>query len=813
MPKLNLRVAPGVGGKAPSSSTDANRGSKKLPGGGRDRATVKRLKMYTRPARVFDRKGRVQRDKGDLTSNVQKQVGAGRTVPNQRWFGNTRTVSQDEMREFRDNMARTSADPYSVVLKRRKVPLALLRAGMDDDEAGGGGDEGAGGDGDGAAKGLLRVESFEETFSKRRWRKRPKLAAGDVGELLSRVSAAYSEKHGGDENGDGSNTADDGDRGTRSTNEAAIAGGGVEVGGESEADRRYRAAVFSEGVAERVAVDDPCFDKGQSKRIWNELYKVIDSSDVLLQVLDARDPVGTRSPYIERFLRRECPHKHVVLILNKCDLVPKGVTARWLQVLGSEYPTVAFGASSMTKPFGRGAVLQLLRQFSRLHASDRKSISCGIVGYPNVGKSSVINALKGEKVVSVAPLPGETKVWQYISLFRRVYLVDCPGVVHERHSGDATDAVLRGVVRVESLRDCAAEHVPRVLRRVKREHLERTYKVKCDLGALEKDDHEHDDGGEAKEAEAEEEAAAAFLERLARRTGKLLVKGEPDVNAVAKMVIADYMRGRLPWYVPPPPRVDDDDDDKAEEEKAEEEENGGEDDKVAASEREQRAGVPFVDGGRLDDDGGGDDDDHHDDGDTRHDRARSRTALQGLEYLDDDELAHDEELSLEEEEEEQDDGQDDDEQEREQAGHEADADADRDARGERNDRTPRAEQHHRHHHRHARRARNAHDYNYRYHSAGTGRVGVIATAPSASSSASSPNALFNARDDRPSQSMTAAAADATTKRGKRLSGGKRQREPSARALRRQAWDAVPQLEANLQRIMESDARRAAHSSK
>lgn len=67
------------------------------------------------------------------------------------------------------------------------------------------------------------------------------------------------------------------------------------------------------------------FNKGQSKRIWNELYKVIDSSDVVIHVLDARDPLGTRCESVEKYIKLECSHKHLIYVLNKCDLVPTWV--------------------------------------------------------------------------------------------------------------------------------------------------------------------------------------------------------------------------------------------------------------------------------------------------------------------------------------------------------------------------------------------------------------------------------------------------------------------------------------------------------
>ncbi|NXC98896.1 NOG2 protein, partial [Certhia familiaris] len=224
------------------------------------------------------------------------------------------------------------------------------------------------------------------------------------------------------------------------------------------------------------------------------IFQVIDSSDVVVQVLDARDPMGTRSPHVESYLKKEKHWKHLIFVLNKCDLIPTWATKRWVAVLSQEYPTLAFHAS-LTNPFGKGAFIQLLRQFGKLH-SDKKQISVGFIGYPNVGKSSVINTLRSKKVCSVAPIAGETKVWQYITLMRRIFLIDCPGVVYP--SGDSeTDIVLKGVVQVEKIKS-PEDHIGAVLERAKAEYIRKTYKI--------------DSWTDTED----------FLEKLAARTGKLL---------------------------------------------------------------------------------------------------------------------------------------------------------------------------------------------------------------------------------------------------------------------------------------------------
>ncbi|XP_057417881.1 nuclear/nucleolar GTPase 2-like [Lotus japonicus] len=270
------------------------------------------------------------------------------------------------------------------------------------------------------------------------------------------------------------------------------------------------------------------FQKGQTKHISGELYKVIDSSDVVVQVLDARDPQGTRCYHLEKHLKENCKYKHMMLLLNKCDLIPAWATKGWLRVLSKEYPTLAFHAS-INKSFGKGSLLSVLRQFARLK-SDKQAISVGFIGYPNVGKSSVINTLRTKNVCKVAPIPGETKVWQYITLTKRIFLIDCPGVVYQNKDSEA-DVVLKGVVRVTNLKD-AADRIGEVLKRVMKEHLHRAYKIK------------------------EWENENDFLLQLCKLTGKLLKGGEPDLMTAAKMVLHDWQRGKIPFFVPPPQQED-----------------------------------------------------------------------------------------------------------------------------------------------------------------------------------------------------------------------------------------------------------------
>ncbi|KAI1137379.1 nucleolar GTP-binding protein [Hypoxylon sp. FL0543] len=419
-----------------------------------------------------------------------RDVPSARVEPNRKWFTNTRVISQDSLKAFRDAMAEKANDPYQVLLKSNKLPMTLIRDNSDTQN------------GIKQHKAKMTIESspFAGAFGPKSQRKRVKLDVSsltDLAEDTEKSMDAYKDR----------------------LEQARLLSGnsGVDLDGAGEGQTNSEDALT-------MAIE-PIFNKGQSRRIWNEMYKVLDASDVVIHVLDARDPLGTRCRSVEKYLKTEAPHKHLIFVLNKTDLVPTSVAAAWVRQLSTEYPTLAFH-SSITNPFGKGSLIQLLRQFSQLH-SDRKQISVGLIGYPNVGKSSIINTLRKKKVAKVAPIPGETKVWQYITLMKRIYLIDCPGVVPPNQNDTPQDILLRGVVRVEMVEN-PEQYIPALLAKVKPHHMERTYEIKG------WNDHIH------------------FLELLARKGGRLLKAGEPDVDGVAKMVLNDFMRGKIPWFTPAP---------------------------------------------------------------------------------------------------------------------------------------------------------------------------------------------------------------------------------------------------------------------
>jgi nuclear GTP-binding protein len=159
----------------------------------------------------------------------------------------------------------------------------------------------------------MAVESapFSDTFGPKAQRKRVKLDVGSLEDLAGetvKMHDTYLER----------------------MDQVKLLSGNSGAGEDAEDEGSYATA------------REPVFSKGQSKRIWNELYKVIDSSDVVIHVIDARNPEGTRCRGVEKYIREEAPHKHLVFVLNKCDLVPTKVAVRYIPGSFSFTPLFAF---------------------------------------------------------------------------------------------------------------------------------------------------------------------------------------------------------------------------------------------------------------------------------------------------------------------------------------------------------------------------------------------------------------------------------------------------------------------------------------
>ena len=219
----------------------------------RSRATINRLNMY--------------RDKPDIAKMKKVPVDpkAGRIYSDRKYWGNTRQIDQKELDKYTNALNKSiesKGSGHSILISGRKLPVSLLK-GTDIKNS--------------KNVKLLDIESYQDTFGGKAKRKRPKVSSYTYDGLVKKANEAISNYD---------STKD------------------VDLHKHDMIDAKDRTA-------------DKRMEAGQSKRIWKELYKVIDSSDVLIQVLDARDPMGTRTKHIEEHLKKNCPNKHLVFVLNK----------------------------------------------------------------------------------------------------------------------------------------------------------------------------------------------------------------------------------------------------------------------------------------------------------------------------------------------------------------------------------------------------------------------------------------------------------------------------------------------------------------
>ena len=281
---------------------------------------------------------------------------------------------------------------------------------------------------------------------------------------------------------------------------------------------------------------------------------ILENADVLLEVLDVRDPIGCRCYAIEKKYQAENPGKKIILVLNKVDLVPIDIANSWKKILSREFPTILFKSNlqeqtsnlssnklynksaaerpemasdmlSSSKAVGTEKLMELLKNYSRDDAGKVAAVSVGVIGYPNVGKSSLINSMARRRSAGTSASAGYTKHVQEIEIDSKITVIDTPGVIAAK--ADEITLVLRNTISPGSVQN-PEKAVDEILKRVKKEQLIKLYGVT--------------DYSNAKELSI----------RVAEKKGKIKRGGVLHLEEALRMILQDWNAGKIKYYVSPP---------------------------------------------------------------------------------------------------------------------------------------------------------------------------------------------------------------------------------------------------------------------
>ncbi|KAL8861427.1 MAG: hypothetical protein Q9178_002300 [Gyalolechia marmorata] len=378
-------------------------------------------------------------------------------------------------------------------------------------------------------------------------------------------------------------------------------------------DKRERASLLEwrRGLAELQDNEDLLMTPFERNlEVWRQLWRVIERSDLVVQIVDARDPLLFRSEDLEKYVKEVDPKKNNLLLVNKADMMTLKQREAWATYFEKARINYKFFSASLAKARNeeldvegeevedealpeeaRDAKLpeadKLAEEAAKLDVQDQqddedqwaseedldedndqrtriltvdelealflenapelenpdpqhpRKTQIGLVGYPNVGKSSTINALIGAKKVSVSSTPGKTKHFQTIHLSPDVILCDCPGLVFPNFATTKAELVCNGILPIDQLREFTGP-AGLVAKRIPQSFFEALYGVKVKTRPLE-------EGGTGIPT-AEEILIAYAVARGFAKTGQ----GQPDESRAARYILKDYVSGKLLFCQPPP---------------------------------------------------------------------------------------------------------------------------------------------------------------------------------------------------------------------------------------------------------------------
>jgi len=270
---------------------------------------------------------------------------------------------------------------------------------------------------------------------------------------------------------------------------------------------------------------------------WDSIERIIIESDVLLEVLDARLIELSRNDEIERMIKEI--DRPVIFVINKIDLVTRKSIQDEIDKLSKD-GLVAF-VSSKNKKSGKILMSKIKQLFEKRgkrpvdyklmkrptpeYREAKADIVVGILGYPNVGKSSIINLLAHKIKVKVSKKAGTTHGVHWINATDEIKLIDSPGVIPLAEDDDLRYGLI-GARDTEKLRNpsLVADKIIKMFMKGNKKAFENFYNIKLTK---------------------EEEDYESIIEKLGRKKSFLARGNKVDEHRTVVVIIKDWQQGKL----------------------------------------------------------------------------------------------------------------------------------------------------------------------------------------------------------------------------------------------------------------------------